>query len=434
MNLLIKGGRVVDPSQGLDATMDILIENGKISKIGGDLSEGAAKGSKKAPAVLVLDARNLMVLPGLVDMHTHLREPGYEYKETIETGSEAALAGGFTSIACMPNTDPVNDNRSVTEFIIRQAAKCGLVNVYPVAAVSRCSAGKGLTEFGDLVEAGAVAFSDDGRPVMTAGLMRRALEYADSFGVPIISHCEDPTLSADGLMNEGLTSTELGLPGIPSISEEVMVARDVLIAAYTGAAVHIAHVSTAGSVELIREAKNRGVRVTAETAPHYFCLSEEALSEFDTRLKMNPPLRSVADVAAIKEGLRDGTLDAIATDHAPHSSIEKEVEFEYAANGIIGLETSLALSLRLVAEGVLTLSQLVEKMSVNPAKILRIGKGTLLPGVDADITLVDPEKTWTVDVKQFRSKSRNSPFGGWQLKGKVIRTIVGGVVKFSHGE
>ncbi|HRT60951.1 MAG TPA: dihydroorotase [Syntrophales bacterium] len=434
MNLLIKGGRVVDPSQGLDATMDILIENGKISKIGGDLSEGAAKGSKKAPAVLVLDARNLLVLPGLVDMHTHLREPGYEYKETIETGSEAALAGGFTSIACMPNTDPVNDNRSVTEFIIRQAAKCGLVNVYPVAAVSRCSAGKGLTEFGDLVEAGAVAFSDDGRPVMTAGLMRRALEYADSFGVPIISHCEDPTLSADGLMNEGLTSTELGLPGIPSISEEVMVARDVLIAAYTGAAVHIAHVSTAGSVELIREAKNRGVRVTAETAPHYFCLSEEALSEFDTRLKMNPPLRSVADVAAIKEGLRDGTLDAIATDHAPHSSIEKEVEFEYAANGIIGLETSLALSLRLVAEGVLTLSQLVEKMSVNPAKILRIGKGTLLPGVDADITLVDPEKTWTVDVKQFRSKSRNSPFGGWQLKGKVIRTIVGGVVKFSHGE
>ncbi|HPC72952.1 MAG TPA: dihydroorotase [Syntrophales bacterium] len=434
MNLLIKGGRVVDPSQGLDATMDILIENGKISKIGGDLSEGAAKGSKKAPAVLVLDARNLLVLPGLVDMHTHLREPGYEYKETVETGSEAALAGGFTSIACMPNTDPVNDNRSVTEFIIRQAAKCGLVNVYPVAAVSRCSAGKGLTEFGDLVEAGAVAFSDDGRPVMTAGLMRRALEYADSFGVPIISHCEDPTLSADGLMNEGLTSTELGLPGIPSISEEVMVARDVLIAAYTGAAVHIAHVSTAGSVELIREAKNRGVRVTAETAPHYFCLSEEALSEFDTRLKMNPPLRSVADVAAIKEGLRDGTLDAIATDHAPHSSIEKEVEFEYAANGIIGLETSLALSLRLVAEGVLTLSQLVEKMSVNPAKILRIGKGTLLPGVDADITLVDPEKTWTVDVKQFRSKSRNSPFGGWQLKGKVIRTIVGGVVKFSHGE
>jgi dihydroorotase len=432
MNLLIKGGRVVDPSQGLDGTMDILVENGKISKIGGDLSESAAKGSKKAPALEVLDARNLLVLPGLVDMHTHLREPGYEYKETIETGSEAALAGGFTSIACMPNTDPVNDNRSVTEFIIRQAARCGLVNVYPVAAVSRGSEGKGLTEFGDLVEAGAVAFSDDGRPVMTAGLMRRALEYADSFGVPIISHCEEPTLSAGGLMNEGLTSTELGLPGIPSISEEVMVARDVLIAAYTGAAVHIAHVSTAGSVELIREAKKRGVRVTAETAPHYFCLSEEALSEFDTRLKMNPPLRSVADVAAVKEGLRDGTLDAIATDHAPQSSIEKEVEFEYAANGIIGLETSLALSLRLVAEGVLTLPQLVEKMSVNPAKILRIGKGTLQPGADADITLADPDKTWTVDVKKFRSKSRNSPFGGWQLKGKVIRTIVGGIVKYTE--
>ena len=434
MNLLIKGGRVVDPSQGLDATMDVLVENGKISKIGKDLPDSGAKASRKAPALQVIDARNLLVLPGLVDMHTHLREPGYEYKETIETGSEAALAGGFTSIACMPNTDPINDNRSVTEFIIRQAVKCGLVNVYPVAAISKGSEGKGLTEFGDLVEAGAVAFSDDGRPVMTGGLMRRALEYAGSFGVPIISHCEDATLSAGGLMNEGLTSTELGLPGIPSISEEVMVARDILIASYTEAALHIAHVSTAGSVDLIRDAKRRGVRVTAETAPHYFCLSEEALTEFDTRLKMNPPLRSTADIAAIKKGLRDGTLDAIATDHAPQSSIEKEVEFEYAANGIIGLETSLGLSLRLVDEGILTLTQLVEKMSLNPAKILRLNKGTLKPGADADITIVDPEKAWTVDVKKFRSKSRNSPFGGWQLKGKVTHTIVAGVVKFTDRE
>ena len=434
MNLLIKGGHVVDPSQGLDAKMDILVENGKISKIGKDLPDGGAKASRKAPALQVIDARNLLVLPGLVDMHTHLREPGYEYKETIETGSEAALAGGFTSIACMPNTDPINDNRSVTEFIIRQAVKCGLVNVYPVAAISKGSEGKGLTEFGDLVEAGAVAFSDDGRPVMTGGLMRRALEYAGSFGVPIISHCEDATLSAGGLMNEGLTSTELGLPGIPSISEEVMVARDILIASYTEAALHIAHVSTAGSVDLIRDAKRRGVRVTAETAPHYFCLSEEALTEFDTRLKMNPPLRSTADIAAIKKGLRDGTLDAIATDHAPQSSIEKEVEFEYAANGIIGLETSLGLSLRLVEEGILTLPQLVEKMSLNPAKILRLNKGTLKPGADADITIVDPEKAWTVDVKKFRSKSRNSPFGGWQLKGKVTHTIVAGVVKFTDRE
>jgi dihydroorotase len=434
MNLLIKGGHVVDPSQGLDAKMDILVENGKISKIGKDLPDGGAKASRKAPALQVIDARNLLVLPGLVDMHTHLREPGYEYKETIETGSEAALAGGFTSIACMPNTDPINDNRSVTEFIIRQAVKCGLVNVYPVAAISKGSEGKGLTEFGDLVEAGAVAFSDDGRPVMTGGLMRRALEYAGSFGVPIISHCEDATLSAGGLMNEGLTSTELGLPGIPSISEEVMVARDILIASYTEAALHIAHVSTAGSVDLIRDAKRRGVRVTAETAPHYFCLSEEALTEFDTRLKMNPPLRSTADIAAIKKGLRDGTLDAIATDHAPQSSIEKEVEFEYAANGIIGLETSLGLSLRLVDEGILTLTQLVEKMSLNPAKILRLNKGTLKPGADADITIVDPEKAWTVDVKKFRSKSRNSPFGGWQLKGKVTHTIVAGVVKFTDRE
>ena len=434
MNLLIKGGRVIDPSQGLDAKMDILVENGKISKIGKVLPDGGAKTSRKAPALQVLDAHNLVVLPGLVDMHTHLREPGYEYKETIETGSEAALAGGFTSIACMPNTDPINDNRSVTEFIIRQAVKCGLVNVYPVAAVSKGSEGKGLTEFGDLVEAGAVAFSDDGKPVTAGGFMRRALEYAGSFGVPIISHCEDATLSAGGLMNEGLTSTELGLPGIPSISEEVMVARDILIAAYTETALHIAHVSTAGSVDLIRDAKKRGVRVTAETAPHYFCLTEEALTEFDTRLKMNPPLRSTADVAAIKKGLRDGTLDAIATDHAPQSSIEKEVEFEYAANGIIGLETSLGLSLRLVEEGILTLPQLVEKMSLNPAKILRLNKGTLKPGADADITILDPEKAWTVDVKKFRSKSRNSPFGGWQLKGKVIHTIVAGVVKFTDRE
>ena len=434
MNLLIKGGRVIDPSQGLDAKMDILVENGKISKIGKSIPDGGAKASKKASALQVIDACNLLVLPGLVDMHTHLREPGYEYKETIETGSEAALAGGFTSIACMPNTDPTNDNRSVTEFIIRQAAKCGLVNVYPVAAISKGSEGKGLTEFGDLLEAGAVAFSDDGKPVMAGGFMRRALEYAGSFGVPIISHCEDATLSAGGLMNEGLTSTELGLPGIPSISEEVMVARDILIAAYTETALHIAHVSTAGSVDLIRDAKKRGVRVTAETAPHYFCLSEEALTEFDTRLKMNPPLRSTADVAAIKKGLRDGTLDAIATDHAPQSSIEKEVEFEYAANGIIGLETSLGLSLRLVEEGILTLPQLVEKMSLNPAKILRLKKGTLKPGTDADITIIDPEKAWIVDVKKFRSKSRNSPFGGWQLKGKVIHTIVAGVVKFTDRE
>ncbi len=434
MNLLIKGGRVVDPSQGLDAKMDILVENGKISKIGKDLPDGGAKASRKAHALQVIDARNHLVFPGLVDMHTHLREPGYEYKETIETGSQAALAGGFTSIACMPNTDPINDNRSVTEFIIRQAAKCGLVNVFPVAAVSKGSEGKGLTEFGDLLEAGAVAFSDDGKPVTTGGLMRRALEYAGSFGAPIISHCEDATLSAGGLMNEGLTSTELGLPGIPSISEEVMVARDILIASYTEAALHIAHVSTAGSVDLIRDAKRRGVRVTAETAPHYFCLSEEALTEFDTRLKMNPPLRSAADVAAIKKGLGDGTLDAIATDHAPQSPIEKEVEFEYAANGIIGLETSLGLSLRLVDEGVLTLPQLVEKMSLNPAKILRLNKGTLKPGADADVTIIDPGKTWIVDLKKLRSKSRNSPFGGWQLKGKVSHTIVGGIIKYTDKE
>ena len=430
MNLLITGGRVIDPSQGIDGKLDILVEDGKIAKIGRDLHPGAKASKKGAPALEILEAEGQVVVPGLIDIHTHLREPGFEYKETIETGSEAAAAGGFTAVACMANTNPVNDNSSVTEFIIRQAAKCGLIRVYPVAAISRGSEGKILAEFGDLVHAGAVAFSDDGKPVMNGGLMRRALEYAHSFGVPIISHCEDTALSAGGLMNEGLPSTELGLPGIPAISEEVMVARDILIAGYTATALHIAHVSTAGSVELIRRAKEKGVRVTAETAPHYFCLSDEALRGYDTRLKVSPPLRGADDVAAIREGLRDGTIDAIASDHAPHSSIEKEVEFEYAANGIIGLETSLGLSLKLVEEGILSLPQIVEKMSVNPARILHLKGGTLKPGSEADITLIDPGKVWTVEVKNFRSRSRNSPFNGWPLKGKAVLTILGGEIRY----
>ncbi len=429
-SLLLKGGRIIDPSQNLDGPADLLIERGKIAVIGSPLqaapdSKRGARGSEPK----ILDLQGKIVVPGLIDMHTHLREPGFEYKETIETGSLAAAAGGFTAIACMPNTDPVNDNRSVTEFILRKSRSCGLVRIYPVAAISKGSEGKILAEMGDLKDAGAVAFSDDGRPVMNSRLMRKALEYASSLDMPVISHCEDGMLSQGGLMNEGFVSTELGLRGIPSVAEDIMVMRDIALAEYTGTRVHIAHVSTAGSVRLIREAKKRGVNVTAETAPHYFMLTDDVLRRYDTNTKVNPPLRGQADVEAVKEGLRDGTLDAIACDHAPHASPEKDVEFEYAANGIVGLETSLGLSLKLVEEGWLSLSDLIRKMSIGPADILKRAGGTLKVGADADVTVIDPDMEWTVDVKAFRSKSRNSPFHGWRLRGKALFTIVGGEIK-----
>jgi len=372
----------------------------------------------------------MIVLPGLVDMHTHLREPGYEYKETIRSGSEAAAAGGFTAIACMPNTHPINDNRTVTEYILKRSEEYNLVHVYPVAAISRNSEGKILAEFGDLKEAGAVAFSDDGKPVMNGLLMRRALEYASSLDRVIISHCEDLQLSAGGLMNEGKISTQLGLPGIPTLAEEIMVARDILLAQFTGAALHIAHVSSAGAVRMIRDAKARGIRVTAETTPHYFTLTDEALLNFDTNTKVNPPLRSREDLQAVREGLRDGTLDVIVTDHAPHAVTDKEVEFEYAASGISGLETALGLSLKLVDDGLLTLHELIRKMSVNPAKILNIPSGTLRQGADADITVFHPGKSWTVDPSTWRSQGKNSPFFGWTLKGKIMMTMVGGKIVY----
>ena len=427
MKLLLKGGRVIDPSQDLDAVADILIEDGRISKINVDISPSEA-GSTDTPRVI--DLKDKIVAPGLIDMHTHLREPGFEYKETIKTGSEAAVAGGFTSIACMANTDPVNDNRSVTEFILKQAGLAARAHVYPIAAISKGQAGEILTEFGDLKGAGAVAFSDDGNPVTDSGLMRHALEYASSFDMPVISHCEDQGLSSGGLMHEGLVSTQLGLPGIPGIAEDIMVARDIELARFTKTRLHIAHASTAGSVRAIRQAKSAGINVTAETAPHYFVLTDEALRGFSTHFKMYPPLRSTDDVEAIKEGLRDGTIDAIASDHAPHSSVEKDVEFAYAANGIIGLETSLSICLKLVQEGVLTIHQLIQKMSTNPARILKIPKGSLAPGCDADITVIDPNTAWTVDAGAFYSKGRNCPFHGWDLMGKAIMTIVGGDVKF----
>ncbi|MBU0575072.1 MAG: dihydroorotase [Proteobacteria bacterium] len=431
MTLLLKGGRVVDPSRKADAVGYLLIENGKIAGSGKDLHRAGKNTPREGdPAMEIVDLRGKIVVPGLIDMHTHLREPGFEYRETIASGSEAALAGGFSSIACMPNTNPVNDNRSVTEYICRKATECGLVNVYPVAAISVNSEGAFLTEFQDLKAAGAVGLSDDGKPVMNAALMRRALEYASSIDMPVIAHCEDRDLSAGGLMHEGFVATELGLPGIPAVAEEVMVARDLLLAEFTGAAVHIAHVSTAGSVRLIREAKVRGVRVTAETAPHYFTLTDEALRGFDTNTKVYPPLRSAEDVAAVREGLRDGTLDVIASDHAPHARTDKEVEFEYAASGLTGLETSLSLSLRLVADGILTLPALIEKMTVNPAGILRLPKGTLAIGADADITVIDPDREWIVDRKLFRSQGKNSPFHGWNMKGMAVLTIVGGHIRY----
>lgn len=422
MKLLLKGARMIDPGQKIDAGMDVLTEEGKIA--------GCRPNIKASANTKVINLSGMIIAPGLIDMHTHLREPGLEYKETIASGSAAAVAGGFTSIACMPNTQPVNDNRSITEFIRRKALEANGANVYPIGAISAGSEGKQMTEFWDLKEAGVVALSDDGNPVMDAALMRRALEYAHSLDLPVIQHCEDKNLSMGGLMNEGYQATILGLPGIPAIAEEVMVARDILIAEYTGTCIHFAHVSTSGAIRLIRDAKKRGLKVTAETAPHYFTLTDESLQNYDTNYKVSPPLRSAADVAAVKEGLADGTLDAIACDHAPHGRTDKEVEFAYASNGISGLETSLGLSLNLVQEGVLTFPELIAKMSCNPARILNLPKGTLAKGADADITVIHPELAWTVNVQAFRSRGKNSPFSGRKMKGRAVLTIVGGDIKY----
>jgi len=431
MKLLLTGGRIIDPSQNVDAQMDLMIENGKIVKIGKGIHKpGNASWESSAGEITVIDVRGMAIVPGLIDIHTHLREPGFEYRETIQTGSAAAATGGFTSIACMPNTKPVNDTRSVTEYIKKKAESCNIVNVYPIAAISVGSEGTTMTEFRDLQDAGAVAFSDDGKPVTDSALMRSALEYASSFYMPIISHCEDLHLSAGGSMNEGFVSTELGLQGIPAIAEETIIARDIIIAEYTKTILHIAHVSTAGAVRLIRDAKERGVKVTAETAPHYFTLTDEALREFDTYAKVNPPLRTDRDVIALKEGLKDGTIDAIASDHAPHASTDKEVEFEYAASGMTGLETSLGLSMKLVHEGILTMKGLILTMSTNPAGILKLPKGNLKIGSDADVTVIDLDKTWLLDRNSMRSKGKNTPFHGWTFTGKAVMTIVGGDIKY----
>lgn len=423
-SILIKGGRVIDPATNTDEVRDVLIEDGKIV---------AGRGSRVAGQEII-DAKGKWVLPGLIDLHTHLRDPGRPDKETIASGSRAAALGGFTTICCMANTQPPVDNPAVVEYIVAKAKKEAAVNVLPIAAVTKGLKGEELAEMGRCFAEGAVAFSDDGKPVMRAGIMRRALEYARQFRVPIISHCEDADLSAGGSMNEGEVATEIGLPGIPALAEEIMVARDLLLAREFGR-VHIAHVSSAGSVRLIRQAKKDKLNISAETCPHYFTLTEEAVRNYDTNCKVNPPLRTKSDLAEVLQGLQDGTIDAIATDHAPHNIEEKKVEFDQAASGLIGLETALALAItELIDKKVLSPKQLIAKMTSAPAKILNLPKGTLKAGSDADVIIVDPNLAWTVDVNKFASKSRNSPFNGWKLKGKVLHTIVGGRLVVRDGQ
>ncbi|MDD5546208.1 MAG: dihydroorotase [Candidatus Omnitrophica bacterium] len=427
MDIILKGGYVVDPANDLNSEADVLIKGDKIAQVGKNIKSNGAKS---------IDCKGKLVFPGLIDMHVHLRQPGREDEETFVTGSRAALKGGFTSVLCMANTNPVIDNKGVVEYILSEASKTGLINIYPAAAVTKGLEGKELTEIGQIAEAGAKALSDDGKPVMNAEILRRALEYAKMFGLPVISHCEDANLSKNGVMNEGFISTKLGLKGIPRASEVVMVMRDIELAGLTGAKLHIAHVSAKESVEAVREAKKRGIKVTCETCPHYFTLTEEAALGFNTKAKVNPPLRAKEDLAAIKKGLSDGTIDVISTDHAPHSVEEKDVEFDFAANGMIGLEFALSLAnTELVKNRTLDWSGLVSKMSANPSAILGLkGKGSLAAGSDADVTVFDPAAEWIVEEKHLESKSKNTPLAGRKMGGTVLVTIVGGKIKYENGK
>ena len=420
-SLLIRGGRVIDPSSNLDRVTDVLLKDGRVEAIDDRLS---------APDdAQVIDAAGHVVCPGLVDLHVHLREPGGEHKETIATGSMAAVAGGFTTVCAMPNTDPPIDDPAAVGFVRAEGLRAGRARVHPVGAISVGLAGERLTEFGEMVEAGAVGVTDDGRPVSDAGLMRLALEYARTFDIPVAAHCEVLTLSRKGSMNEGLVSTRLGLTGIPNAAEDAMIARDLILAELTGGRLHIQHVSTRNGVEMIRRAKDAGLLVTAEATPHHLTLTEEAVDRYRTDAKMNPPLRTEADRQAVRAGLADGTLDCIATDHAPHHYDEKEQAFDDAPFGIVGLETALGLVLtHVVDEGVLSLPRAIERMTVGPARAFGLEGGTLRRGAPADVTIFDPSADWRVDPKRFRSRSRNTPFAGWPLRGRALVTIVGGAI------
>ena len=424
--ILIRGGRVIDPSRGTDEVADLYIADGKVQGSGRDLG--------RPDDALDVDAAGKVVAPGLIDLHVHLREPGQEELETVATGAMAAAAGGFSAVCAMPNTDPVTDNQAAVGFIVSQAQRAAKARVYPIGAVSLGQKGQQLAEFGELVGAGAVAVSDDGKPVASSHLMRTALEYARTFGIPVADHCEDPTLAAGGAMHEGLVSTRLGLKGVPAAAEEIMVARDILLAELTGGHVHLCHMSTRGSVELIRRAKEKGLRVTAEACPHHFTLTHEACEGYNTNAKMNPPLREPEDREAIRQALRDGTIDVICTDHAPHHYDAKEREFDDAPNGIIGLETALGLAItELVDPGLLTLGDLVRRMSVMPARVFGLQGGTLAPAAPADVVVFDPAAEWTVRPEEFYSKSRNTPFAGRRLRGRADATIVLGQVVFARG-
>ena len=421
--ILIQGGRVIDPSRGSDGVADVYLTDGKVAAVGSNIvgEEGT----------LVIPAAGKVVAPGLIDLHVHLREPGQEDQETVATGAMAAAAGGFTAVCAMPNTDPVVDNQGTVGFIVSQAQRAAKARVYPIGAISLGQRGEKLAEFGELVGAGAVAVSDDGKPVMSSHLMRTALEYARTFGIPVADHCEDLALAEGGAMHEGIVATRLGLKGIPAAAEEIMVARDIILAELTGGHVHLCHMSTRGSVELIRRGKERGIRVTAEATPHHFTLTHEACEGYNTNAKMNPPLREGADRDAIRQGLRDGTLDVIASDHAPHHYDAKEREFDDAPNGILGLETALGLAIsELVETGLMSLSDLLLRMSTQPARIFNLPGGSLGVGAPADVVMFDPKARWTVDPSRFHSRSRNTPFGGRSLTGRAEVTIVRGRVVY----
>ena len=427
MTLVIKNGRVIDPVNSLDEPKDILVHKGIIKAIESPGSISFDAGEKPS----VIDAKGCVVCPGLIDMHVHFREPGFEYKETITSGCESAAAGGFTSVAVMPNTNPVNDTRAVTEHILALARTEGIINVYPIAAITQKLEGERLSEMADLKNAGAIAFSDDGRPVMNNELMRRAFEYSKMFELPLIQHSEMLDLTEGGCMNEGMVSTELGLKGMPAEAEDIMVYRDIALLEKTGGRLHVAHISSKNSVDLVRQAKSKGLPVTCEVAPHHFTLTDEAVRGYDTNTKMSPPLRAIEDVEAIKEGLRDGTIDIIATDHAPHDITDKQVEYQNACFGIVGLETALPLSLKLVDEKILSMGDVIKKLTSTPADIFNLKAGNLSLGNEADILIFNPSLEYCIDISKFHSKSKNSPFDGWKVKGKVLHTLVKGKTAYS---